>query len=96
MKAWLALALFLATSALAQGQQQPVRAVYHFSEGREQASRGLEYLRNHLETDPSAQIVVVGHAAGVDFLMKGAKPPRATSSALTRLQRREGYAYLKP
>jgi intracellular sulfur oxidation DsrE/DsrF family protein len=66
---WLGLAL--ATPALAQGQ--PVRAVYHFSEGMAQATRGLEYIRNHLEADPTAQIVAVAHAAGVDFLLKGAK-----------------------
>ena len=44
----------------------------HVSEA-EQASRALEYIRNHLEADPQARIVVVAHAAGVDFLMKGAK-----------------------
>ena len=54
----------------------PVRVVYHFSEGQAQASRGLEYIRNHLEADPQARIVVVGHALGVDFLMKGAKTAR--------------------
>jgi uncharacterized protein len=53
-----------------------VRAVYHFSEGLAQAARGLEYIRNHLEADPQAQIVVVTHALGVDFLMKGAKTTR--------------------
>ena len=65
--------LGLALVGAAQAQGQPVRAVYHFSEGLEQASRGLEYIRNHLEADPAAQVVVVAHAAGVDFLMKGAK-----------------------
>lgn len=62
----------LALSGAAQGQQ-PVRAVYHFGDGLEQASRGLGYMRNHLEANPTAQIVAVAHAAGVDFLMKGAK-----------------------
>jgi len=57
-------------------QEKPVRVVYHFGEGLEQASRGLQYLRNHLEADPKAEIVVVAHAAGVDFLMKGAKTVR--------------------
>ncbi len=38
--------------------------------------RGLEYIRNHLEADPKAEIVVVAHAAGVDFLRKGAKTAR--------------------
>jgi intracellular sulfur oxidation DsrE/DsrF family protein len=63
----------LAFGALAQSPGQPVRAVYHLAEGQEQASRALEYVRNHLEADSASQIVVVAHAAGVDFLMKGAK-----------------------
>jgi intracellular sulfur oxidation DsrE/DsrF family protein len=68
----LALACFaLALAGEAQGQA--IRAVYHFADGLEQASRGLQYLRNHLEADPEAKIVAVAHAAGVDFLMKGAK-----------------------
>ncbi len=67
--AWVALAF----SAAAQGEAPPVRVVYHLVEGLEQASRGLEYIRNHLEADSASQIVVVAHAAGVDFLMRGAK-----------------------
>ena len=69
----LALPLAFAGAALAAG---PVKVVYHFSAGIEQASAGLEYIRNHLEVDPKATIVVVAHAAGVDFLMKGAKSAR--------------------
>lgn len=63
----------LAPVAGLQAQQPAVRVVYHFSEGKEQASRGLEFMRNHLEVDPQAQVIAVAHAAGVDFLMKGAK-----------------------
>lgn len=69
----LSLCLPLAVAGGAQAQSSPVPAVYHFGEGLEQASRGLQYLRNHLEADPASRIVVVAHAAGVDFLMKGAK-----------------------
>lgn len=65
----------------AQAQDKPVRVVYHFSEGQAQASRGLEYIRNHLEADPNAQIVVVAHALGVDFLMKGAKTEKGNPYA---------------
>jgi hypothetical protein len=72
MRRLLGLACFaLALAGEAQGQA--IRAVYHFADGLEQASRGLQYLRNHLEVDPDARIVAVAHAAGVDFLMKGAK-----------------------
>ena len=72
MRRLLALACF-ALALAGEAQAQAIRAVYHFAEGLEQASRGLQYLRNHLEADPHARIVAVAHAAGVDFLMKGAK-----------------------
>jgi hypothetical protein len=115
------------------------QVVYHLSEGNEQATRALQYLRNHLEVEPKALIVVVGHAAGVDFLLKGAKTAKGNEfrsavedldlagvkfrvceitlrergmkrgqflpevqfvpsgvAEISRLQQREGYAYLKP
>jgi len=49
------------------------KVVYHFSDGLEQAGNGLRYMRNQLEVDPEAKIVAVAHAAGVDFLLKGAR-----------------------
>jgi len=49
------------------------KVVYHFSEGLAQATNGLRNIGNQLEVDPNAKIVVVSHALGVDFLMKGAK-----------------------
>ena len=52
---------------------QPVKVVYQFSEGLEQASRGLNNIANHLEADPTAKIVVVAFGPGVDFLLDGAK-----------------------
>ncbi|MBI4984166.1 MAG: DsrE family protein [Rhodocyclales bacterium] len=64
------LLLFAATAALADG---PIKVIYHFSEGLDQASRGLRNIRNHLAGDPTAKIVVVGHGAGIDFLLKDAK-----------------------
>jgi intracellular sulfur oxidation DsrE/DsrF family protein len=51
----------------------PDKVVYHLNSGLEQASNGLRNIRNHLEVNPKAQIVVVTHAQGVDFLMKGIK-----------------------
>ena len=56
-----------------QASGTPDKVVYHLSEGLEQASNGLRNIGNHLEVDPQAKIVVVAHAKGVDFLMKGAK-----------------------
>ena len=115
------------------------KVVYHLNSGLEQATDGLRNIRNHLEVNPKAQIVVVAHALGVDYLMKGAKDrngnpydvaveqlvnegvrfdvceitlrnrklsreqfiPEALFvpsgvAEITRLQQREGYAYLRP
>ena len=115
------------------------KVVYHFGEGLAQASNGLRNIRNHLEVDPKAKIVVVAHAQGVDFLMIGAQDANKNPynvivedlksqgvtfevckitlrnrkleekqfisevtytpsgvQRITRLQSREGYAYLKP
>lgn len=115
------------------------RVVYHVNEGLGQASNGLRNIGNHLEVNPDAKIVVVTHAQGVDFLMKGAKDKNGAKyedlverlkqrgvqfdvceitlrnrkmtrdqfieyvtfvpsgvAEITRLQQKEGYAYLKP
>lgn len=52
---------------------QPVKVVYHFTNGLEEASRGLGNIRNHLAADPNAKIVVVGNGLGIDFMLDGAK-----------------------
>jgi intracellular sulfur oxidation DsrE/DsrF family protein len=65
----IALALFAASgAALAQD-----KVVYHIDSGLAQATKGMRNVRNHLDVDPKAKIVVVAHAEGVDFLMEGAK-----------------------
>lgn len=76
-------ALTLVFAALLAGsvpaQDNPVgpdKVVYHLSAGLEQASLGLQNIRNHLEANPKAEITVVTLATGVDFLMKGAKTAR--------------------
>ena len=51
----------------------PDRVVYHINEGVKKAPAVLRNIGNHLSVDPSAKIVVVSHALGVDFLMDGAK-----------------------
>jgi intracellular sulfur oxidation DsrE/DsrF family protein len=120
------------------GEQQD-KVVYHINEGTGQASNGLRNIGNHLEVNPKAKIVVVSHAQGVDFLMKGAKDKNGNKyediverlkmrgvqfdvceitlrnrklskdqfieyatyvpsgvAEVTRLQQREGFAYLRP
>ncbi len=134
----LALTFLACANGIAQ-DKRPDRVVYHFVDGNEQASRGLEYIRNHLEVNSAVQITVVGHAAGVNFMMKGAKTAKGNEyrgmiedlefqgvkflvcditlrergltrdqfikevkfvrsgvDEITRLQQREGYAYLRP
>ena len=55
--------------------------VYHFDNAAVQGLKGLRNIRNHLDTDPSAQITVVTHAEGVDMLMEGAKSANGTEYA---------------
>jgi hypothetical protein len=129
----------LAAGCAGTGAGGPDRVVYHLNEGLDQASNGLRNIGNHLEVNPAARIVVVSHARGVDFLMKGAKDRNGNKyedlverlkvrgvqfdvceitlrnrklsrdqfieyatfvpsgvAEVTRLQQREGYAYLKP
>ncbi|RPH58327.1 MAG: hypothetical protein EHM83_08580 [Burkholderiales bacterium] len=50
-----------------------VKVVYHINAGMEQAVNGLRNIRNHLDADPDARIVVVTHSDGIDFLLDGAK-----------------------
>ena len=134
----LAAILFLAGCA-STGPVGPDKVVYHLNSGLEQASAGLRNIRNHLEVNPQAHIVVVAHAQGVDYLMKGKKDANGNPyesivqdlksqgvqfdvceitlrnrkltrdmfieeavyvpsgvAEITRLQQREGYAYLRP
>jgi intracellular sulfur oxidation DsrE/DsrF family protein len=53
--------------------QDAIKVVYHLNEGVQQASRAIGNIRNHLNADPSAKIVVVTHGPGIDFLLEGAK-----------------------
>ena len=65
----LALVLSL-TASLALAQD---KVVYHIDDAAGRALAALRNLKNHLDTDPTAQITVVTHANGVDFLMYDAK-----------------------
>ncbi len=61
----------LAASTLSCWAQDKV--VYHLNDTASQALGTLRNLKNHLDVDPSAKIVVVTHAQGVDALMLDAK-----------------------
>ena len=58
--------------AYGAGKEEPIKVVYHFDSGFEQATKGLRNIKNHLDVDPTAKIVVVAHAQGVQFLLDGA------------------------
>lgn len=51
----------------------PVKAVYHLTNGIDEAQRGMGNIRNHLAADPTAKIVVVTNGNGIEFLLDGAK-----------------------
>ncbi len=63
----------LALALAAAGAAAQDKVVYHINDTASQALGGLRNLKNHLDTDPRAQITVVTHATGVDFLMQDAK-----------------------
>jgi uncharacterized protein len=75
MRIIVAVVLALAASLVgaAPAADEPVKVVYHLSEGVAQASRAIGNIRNHLSADPTARIVVVTHGAGIDFLLEGAE-----------------------
>jgi len=64
-------ALLSIAAALPAAAQDKV--AYHISDAATQALAGLRNVKNHLDTDPTAKIIVVSHATGVDFLMQDAK-----------------------
>ena len=69
----LVLGCSLAGSGMAVSANEPVKAVYHLTAGVQEAARAMRNIRNHLDADPSAKIVVVANGAGIDFLLEGAK-----------------------
>jgi intracellular sulfur oxidation DsrE/DsrF family protein len=77
----LVVAVALATLAATSFAQDKV--VYHINDTASQALAGLRNIRNHLDVDPKAQITVVTHAFGVDFLMEGMKDRNENSFAST-------------
>ena len=71
---WLAAVAFaLASLGAGAAPGDPVKVVYHMNEDVARAPQAIRNIRNHLTADPKAKIVVVSHAAGINFLMKDAK-----------------------
>ncbi len=59
-----------AGSAMAEATS---KVVYHVNEGVDKSRVSLRNVSNHLSAEPGAKIMVVGHGAGIDFLLEGAK-----------------------
>ncbi len=72
MVAALAGSLWAATSDI-KDPVGPDKVVYHISNTEQQTKLAMQYIRNHLEVNPKAKIVVVTHALGVDFLREGTR-----------------------
>lgn len=66
---------------------QDVKVVYHITTGVETATGALNNIKNHLNADPKAKIVVVTNGPGIDFLLQDAKDSkgREFSSAVSAL-----------
>jgi uncharacterized protein len=64
--------VFMAWSGMALADASS-KVVYHVNEGVEKAAAALRNVGNHLDAEPQAKIVVVTHAAGIDFLLDGGK-----------------------
>jgi len=60
------------------GSADPVKVVYHVSEGSDQAAFGLGNISNHLDAEPGVQIVVVALGPGISFLLQGASDSHGT------------------
>lgn len=83
------LSIFLATW-VGLVSAQDVKAVYHISTGIETAAFALNNVKNHLDADPKAHIVVVTLGPGIDFMVQDAKDSqgREFSSAVSALATR--------
>ena len=64
--------LTMSTPAHAQTNAQ-IKAVYHVNTDVNTMPAILNNIRNHLNADPKAKIVVVTHGPGINFLLQDAK-----------------------
>jgi len=71
---WVAAAAVVVASGCAtMADSGNSHTVYHINEGVDKAVPLLRNVKNHLNADPNAKIVVVGHGKGIDFMLDGAK-----------------------
>lgn len=64
----------LTTTAQTQAQSDyKPKAVYHLDNSQANGLKALRNIRNHLNTAPETDIVLVAHSQGVDMFMEGAR-----------------------
>ena len=68
----IALCALAAPATAADQRAGEVRVVYHVNENNAQGQNAIRNIRNHLSADPTAKIVVVTHAGGIQWLLDGA------------------------
>ena len=73
VKSFLAATLASVAFAVQAAPGDPVKVVYHNNEDVDHAAQMIRNIRNHIAADPKAKIVVVSHAAGINFLLRDAK-----------------------
>lgn len=56
------------------------KVVYHVNDSAN-ATAALRNIKNHLDASPEAQIVVVTHSKGIDFLLKDAQDEKGNAYA---------------
>ena len=78
-KSWLAALLTIFSLSAFAAAGDPVKVVYHMNEDVQRVPQSLNNIRNHLNADPKAKIVVVAHAGGVNFLKRGAADPNGNA-----------------
>jgi intracellular sulfur oxidation DsrE/DsrF family protein len=64
------------------GAKGPDKVVYHINDSVN-ATALMRNVGNHLEVDPTAKIVVISHAQGVDFLMNDARDAKGNPYNIT-------------
>lgn len=70
-------------SGCATTEPPPVKAVYHINTKPDTVPAILGNIRNHLNADPAAKIVVTTHGDGILFLLQDAKDSRGRDFSAT-------------
>lgn len=76
LSAVLSIAMLTPLTTTAQTQAQSdykPKAVYHLDNSQANGLKALRNIRNHLNTAPETDIVLVAHSQGVDMFMEGAR-----------------------